>query len=154
MSNQKELSTVHYNFCKLIMADKELCGPYFNCLSVHYVVNGIYCIKLKKGITAEKRGLNFVNNKITLAKCFSDKAAFLGLKHSVSFQNNNYTGFYFYVGCWQAENDIQKAKDYLEAINKAKKDLKPVKVNSFFSEESLENKSDVVVDLSLEETPF
>ena len=95
MSNQKELSTVHYNFCKLIMADKELCGPYFNCLSVHYIVNGIYCIKLKKGITAEKKGLNFVNNKITLAKCFSDKAAFLGLKHSVSFRNNNYTGFYF-----------------------------------------------------------
>lgn len=122
------------------MGDKELCGPYFDCLSVHYVVNGIYCIKLKKGITAEKKGLNFVNNKITLAKCFSDKADSLGLKHSLSFENNGYNGFYFYVGCWQAETDIKKAKDYLTEINKAKKSLNAVKIN--------------VVDLSTEETPF
>ena len=112
------------------MADKELCGPYFNCLSVYYIVNGIYCIKLKKGATSKKKGLNFVNSKITLAKCFSDKANSLGIKHSVSFQNNGYNGFYFYVGCWQAETDIQKAKDYLTETNKAKKNLKPVQVNA------------------------
>ena len=140
--SKNDLSKVHYNFCSLVMGDTDLCGPYMNCLSVHYIVNGIHCIKLKKGITSEKKGLNFINNKITLAKLFSDKADSLGLKHSVSFCNNGYNGFYFYVGCWQAEADIQKAKDYLDKINKSKESLKPQK------------KDNIVIDLSAEELPF
>ena len=151
--NKNDLSKIHYNFCSLIMGDKELCGPYFNCLSVHYIINGIYCIKLKKGITTEKKGLNFVNNKITLAKLISDKANSLGLKHSLSFKNNDYSGFYFYVGCWQVETDIKKAKDYLTEINKSKKKLKPIKMTEFFKKEINEKNDDIIVGLS-EECPF
>ena len=120
MSNDSfNLSGIRFAFCKKLI--KEYSGPYKNDLQIVNIVNSIYCIMFNKGVLRNKKPLNFTNSKAILALKFSNACEELNVKHCIRYKNHGYSGFYFYVGTWDAERDIINQKKWLSMLNENKK---------------------------------